>query len=46
VPPPGVEMASQVIDITRRMRPEWVVPNLLGQGPSVSIKEFAKYSAQ
>jgi branched-chain amino acid transport system substrate-binding protein len=42
VPPPGVEMASQVIDITRRMRPEWVVTNLLGQGPSVSIKEFAK----
>lgn len=42
VPPPGVEMASQVLDITRRMRADWVVSHLFGKSPSVSIKEFRK----
>jgi branched-chain amino acid transport system substrate-binding protein len=42
VPAPGVEMSSQVLDITRRMRPEWVVTHLFGKAPSVSIKEFKK----
>jgi len=40
VPPPGVEMASQVLDITRRMRADWVVGHLFGNPPSVSIKEL------
>ena len=42
VPPPGVEMSSQVLDITRRMQPEWVVTHLFGKAPSISIKEFKK----
>jgi branched-chain amino acid transport system substrate-binding protein len=42
VPPPGVEMASQVLDITRRMRADWVVGHLFGNAPSVSIKELKK----
>jgi branched-chain amino acid transport system substrate-binding protein len=42
VPPPGVEMGPQVIDITRRFKADWVVGHLFGQAPSVSIKEFKK----
>jgi branched-chain amino acid transport system substrate-binding protein len=42
VPPPGVEMASQVLDITRRFRPDWVVAHLFGKAPSISVKEFKK----
>ncbi|MBI4609533.1 MAG: ABC transporter substrate-binding protein [Candidatus Rokubacteria bacterium] len=42
VPPPGLEMGPQVIDITRRMRADWVVGHLFGRSPSVSIKEFRK----
>src|SRR5437870_13405010 len=38
VPPPGVEMAPQVIDITRRLKAECVVGQLLGQWPSVSFR--------
>ncbi len=42
VPPPGVEMASQVLDITRRMRADWVVSHLFGKAPAISMKEFKK----
>jgi branched-chain amino acid transport system substrate-binding protein len=42
VPPPGLEMAPQVIDITRRMRADWVVAHLFGRSPSVSVKELKK----
>jgi branched-chain amino acid transport system substrate-binding protein len=42
VPPPGVEMSSQILDITRRMQPEWVVSHLFGKAPSISVKEFKK----
>jgi branched-chain amino acid transport system substrate-binding protein len=35
-------MASQVLDITRRMRPQWVVSHLFGKAPSIAIKEFKK----
>lgn len=42
VPPPGVEMASQVLDITRRMKADWVVSHLFGKSPSISIKELKK----
>lgn len=42
VPPPAVEMASQVLDITRRMKADWVITHLFGKGPSVSIKELKK----
>jgi branched-chain amino acid transport system substrate-binding protein len=40
VPPPGVEMAAQVIDITGRFKPDFVVTHLFGRSPSVSIKEL------
>ena len=42
VPPPGVEMGPQVIDITRRFKAEWVVGHLFGQSPAVSIKELKR----
>jgi branched-chain amino acid transport system substrate-binding protein len=42
VPPPGVEMSSQVLDIARRFRPKWVISHLFGKAPSISIKEFKK----
>jgi branched-chain amino acid transport system substrate-binding protein len=42
VPPPGVEMASQVLDIVRRMRANWVVTHLFGKSPSISLREFRK----
>jgi branched-chain amino acid transport system substrate-binding protein len=42
VPPPGLEMGPQVIDITRRMKADWVVAHLFGRSPSVSIKELKK----
>jgi len=43
VPAPGVEMASQVLDITRRMQAAWVVGHLFGNAPAVSMKEFKKH---
>jgi branched-chain amino acid transport system substrate-binding protein len=42
IPPPGVEMASAVLDITRRMRADWVVAHLFGKSPAISIKELKK----
>ncbi len=40
VPSPGVEMGAQVIDITGRFKPDYVVTHLFGRSPSVSIKEL------
>jgi branched-chain amino acid transport system substrate-binding protein len=40
VPPPGVEMGAQILDITQRYRPDFVISHLFGRSPSVSIKEF------
>ena len=40
VPSPGVEMAAQVLDITGRFKPDFVIAHLFGRSPSVSIKEF------
>jgi branched-chain amino acid transport system substrate-binding protein len=40
VPAPGVEMAAQVLDITARFRPDFVITHLFGRSPSVSIKEL------
>jgi branched-chain amino acid transport system substrate-binding protein len=36
-------MASQVLDITRRMQADWVVGHLLGQAPAVAMKELKKH---
>ena len=40
VPPPGVEMGAQILDITQRYRPDFVIDHLFGRSPSVMIKGF------
>jgi branched-chain amino acid transport system substrate-binding protein len=40
VPAPGLEMAAQVLDITGRYKPDFVITHLFGRAPSVSIKEL------
>jgi branched-chain amino acid transport system substrate-binding protein len=42
VPPPGVEMGAQVLDIGQRFRADWVISHLFGGAPSVSIKELKR----
>jgi len=42
VPPPGVEMGAQVLDIAQRFRADFVVTHLFGRSPSVSIKELKR----
>ena len=42
VPPPGVEMGAQVLDIAQRFRADYVIAHLFGAAPSVSIKEFKR----
>jgi branched-chain amino acid transport system substrate-binding protein len=42
VPPPGVEMGAQILDITQRYRPDFVISHLFGRSPSVSIKELKR----
>jgi branched-chain amino acid transport system substrate-binding protein len=42
VPPPGIDMRPQVLDITRNYKADWVIAHLFGRGPSVTIKEFAR----
>ncbi len=40
VPPPGVELGAQVLDITGRYKPDFIISHLFGRSPSVSIKEL------
>jgi branched-chain amino acid transport system substrate-binding protein len=40
VPAPGIEMAAQVLDITSRFRPDFVISHLFGRAPSVAIREL------
>lgn len=40
VPAPGVEMAAQVLDITGRFKPDFVIAHLFGRSPSVAIREL------
>ena len=42
VPPPGVEMGAQVLDIGQRYRADFVIAHLFGRSPSVSIKELKR----
>jgi branched-chain amino acid transport system substrate-binding protein len=42
VPPPGVEMGAQVLDIAQRFRADYVIGHLFGGAPAVSIKEFKR----
>jgi branched-chain amino acid transport system substrate-binding protein len=38
VPPPGVELGAQIIDITQRYHPDFIIAHLFGRSPSVLIK--------
>ena len=38
VPPPGVEMGAQILDITQRYKPDFIIMHLFGRSPSVAIK--------
>jgi len=40
VPLPGVDLSAQMLDITQRYHPDFVISHLFGRSPSVSIKEF------
>src|SRR5438067_8921041 len=42
VPPPGVEMGAQALDITQRYKPDFVIDHLFGRSPSVAIKEYKR----
>src|SRR5881409_259955 len=42
VPPPGVEMGAQALDIAQRFRADFVIAHLFGGAPGVSIKEFKR----
>jgi len=42
VPPPGVEMGAQILDIAQRFRADFVIGHLFGGAPSVSIKELKR----
>jgi len=42
VPPPGVEMGAQILDITQRFRADFVISHLFGRSPSVAIKEMKR----
>ena len=35
VPPPGVELGAQIIDVTQRYHPDFVIAHLFGRSPSV-----------
>jgi branched-chain amino acid transport system substrate-binding protein len=40
VPPPGVDLSAQVLDITQRYKADFVISHLFGRSPSLSIKAF------
>ncbi len=40
VPSPGIEMAAQVLDVTGRFRPDFVMLGLFGRAPAVALKEL------
>src|SRR5262247_328094 len=42
VPPPGVEMGAEMLDIAPRYRADFVITHLFGRSPSVSIKELKR----
>ena len=40
VPPPGVDVSAQVLDITQRYQPDFVIAHLFGKSPALAIKGF------
>jgi branched-chain amino acid transport system substrate-binding protein len=42
VPPPGIEMSAQVLDITLRFKPNFLICNLFGRAASVGVKALRR----
>ena len=42
VPPPGIEMRPQVLDISRRYKADYVVQHVFGRAGGVQFKEFSR----
>jgi len=42
VPPPGIDVTTQVLDIAQRYQADFVISHLFGTAPSASIKEFKR----
>jgi len=42
VPPPGIEMSAQVLDITLRFKPDFLLTNLFGRAASVGVKALVR----
>lgn len=42
VPAPGVEMGAQVLDISRRFRPDFVINHTFGRAPAVAMRELKR----
>jgi len=42
VPPPGIEMRPQVLDIARRYKADYVVEHVFGRAGGVQFKEFSR----
>ncbi|HJU15775.1 MAG TPA: ABC transporter substrate-binding protein [Stellaceae bacterium] len=40
VPPPGVDVSAQILEITQRYRPDFVIDHLFGKAPALAIKGF------
>jgi branched-chain amino acid transport system substrate-binding protein len=40
VPPPGIEVGAQVLDIAQRYHPDFVIAHLFGRAPGAAIKAF------
>ena len=40
VPSPGIEMAAQVLDVTGRFKPDFVILGLFGRAPAVALKDL------
>ena len=40
VPSPGIEMGAQVLDVTGRFKPDFVILGLFGRAPAVALKEL------
>lgn len=38
VPPPGIEMGAQILDITQRYRADFVIMHVFGRAPAVAMK--------
>jgi branched-chain amino acid transport system substrate-binding protein len=38
VPPPGVDVSAQVLDISQNFRPDFVIDHLFGKAPALAIK--------